>query len=279
MSLFSYIKRKLDKKKARRITREFPFRTVKYDLEQEGEVEFAQWENPLVKMPPLTQSMVDFFKKFIKKGDLAIDIGANIGDTTVPMALAAGETGLTLAFDPNPFVFKGLEQNALLNSGKQHIVPFRNAITVSEEEFFYVSSEASFANGGISPTRESRHGKFVFPEKIKGINLLDFLNAKYPDRLDRLSFIKVDAEGYDKEIIKSIRELLQRYQPVVVAESFGPASRKDKEELFEVLASLGYELYYFDDFRADAETIKLNTPADLANWKKTINIYCIAPGK
>lgn len=242
-------------------------------------MEFAEWENPLVKMPPLSQSMVDFFKKFIQKGDTVIDIGANIGDTTVPMALATGQTGLTVAFDPNPFVFKGLEQNARLNAGKQHIVPFRNAITVRAEEFFYVSSEASFANGGISPTRESRHGKFVFPEKIKGVNLLDFLKANYPDQLDRLSFIKIDAEGYDKEIIKSIRELLKLYKPTVVAESFGPSSRQDKEELFNVLAELGYELYYFDDFRSDAKTIKLNTAADLANWKKTINIYGIVPGK
>ncbi len=276
MSLFAYIKRKLAKKRARRVTQEFPFAIVKYSLEQEGEIEFAQWGNPLVKMPPLTQSMVDFFRKFIKKGDLVIDIGANIGDTTVPMALAAGAEGLTLAFDPNPFVFKGLEQNARLNKGKQHIIPFRYAITVGEEEFFYVSSEASFANGGISPTRESRHGKYVFPEKIKGVNLLALLNTRYADRLERLSFIKVDAEGYDKEIIKSIRSLLQLYKPVVVAESFGPASREEKEELFEVLASLGYEIYYFDDFRSDATTIHLKTPADLSNWKKTINIYCTA---
>ena len=54
--------------------------------------------------------MVDFYKKCIKKGDFVIDIGANVGDTTVPMAIAAGAEGLTLGFDPNPYVYKILEK-------------------------------------------------------------------------------------------------------------------------------------------------------------------------
>src|SRR5690606_23932207 len=119
-------------------------------------------------------------------------------------ALAAGVTGLALGFDPNPLVFKILEKNATLNPGKQRIVPLRYAITTEEESFYYISSEASFANGGISTTLNSRHGKYVYPEKIQGINLQAFLEKNYPGQLHALSFIKVDAEGYDKEILKSI---------------------------------------------------------------------------
>src|SRR6185312_6630146 len=202
MNILSYFKESFRRKKARRITMEYPAKIDSFDLKNEGKIEFANWDNPLLSPKIVSQEMVDFFKKFIKPGDLVIDIGANIGDTTVPMALAAGSSGITLAFDPNPYVFKILQVNASLNKQKQNIVPLLNAISVKNEDFYYVSSEASFSNGAISPTKDSKHGKFVYPDKIKGINLLQFLEANYRERLNDFSFIKIDTEGYDKEIIK-----------------------------------------------------------------------------
>ena len=275
MSIISYIKESLRRKKARRITQLYPAKIDSFDLGNDGIIDFANWDNPLYTPIVLTQRMVDFFKQFIKKGDLVIDIGANIGDTTVPMALAAGSTGITLGFDPNPYVFKILEKNATLNNGKQNIVPLPYAITVKEEEFYYVSSEASFSNGGIAPTKESKHGKFFHHEKIKGINLKSFLEEKYSDRISTLSFIKIDTEGYDKEIIKSISDLLAKYKPTIVAESFGKSTNEAKLELYDVIEKLGYELFYFEDFDIDAKVIKLNNRNDILNWKKTINIYAV----
>ena len=153
------IKESFIRKKARRITREYPPVLSSFDLEIDGHVEFANSSNPLMPHIEITQSFVDFFRKYIKEGDLVIDIGANIGDTTVPMGIAAGKKGFTLAFDPNPFLFKILEKNASLNKEKTNIKPLQYAITHKEETFFYISSEASFANGGISPAIDKKHGK------------------------------------------------------------------------------------------------------------------------
>ncbi len=275
MKLLSYFKKSLQRRKARRITKEYPFKINSYELRDEGTVDFANWENPLVSPLIINQEMIDFFKKFIKKGDLVIDIGANIGDTTVPMALAAGSSGVTLGFEPNPYVFKVLEKNAALNKEKQNIVPLPYAITVKEEEFYYISSEASFANGGISQTKNSTHGKFIYPNKIKGINLQVLLEQKYNDNLKNLSFIKIDTEGYDKEIIKSISNLIDRYKPVIVAESFKYHTPDEKIELYDVIEKHNYEIFYFEDFNINASIIKLEKRNDITNWKKTINIYAI----
>jgi FkbM family methyltransferase len=275
MKLSDYYHNWLLKRKARRITREYPSSISSFDLKVEGKIEFANWDNPLVTPLFVSQEMVDFFKKFIKKGDLVIDIGANVGDTTVLMALAAGKEGLTLGFEPNPLVFKILEKNAALNKEKQNIVPLPYAITVKEEEFYYISSEASFGNGGISPNKNSRHGKFIYPEKIKGINLEKLLELKYRDKLNRLSFIKIDTEGYDKEIIKSISGLIDKYKPVIVAESFKYSSDEEKAELFNVINQHDYDIFYFEDFVVNARIIKLEKSSDLVRWKKTINIYAL----
>ncbi len=275
MNIIRYFKESFRRKKARRITREYPAKIDSFDLKDEGKIEFANWDNPLLTQKTVSQEMVDFFKKFVKKGDLVIDIGANIGDTTVPMALAAGNSGITLGFDPNPYVFKILEINASLNKEKQHIIPLLNAISVKDEDFYYVSSEASFSNGAISPTKGSKHGKFIYPNKIKGINLLQFLEDNYLERINDFSFIKIDTEGYDKEIIKSIYDLIEKYKPTIVAESFGDSSAAEKIELYNVIKQHRYNIFYFEDFDINAKIIKLENSHDITNWKKTINIYAV----
>ncbi len=273
--MLKYLRESFRRKKARRFTREYPSRVLTYDLEEEGQIEFAQWENPLFKPEDITKDFVGFFRNFIKPGDFVIDIGAHIGDTTVPMALAAGPSGLALGFDPNPRVFKILERNASLNQDKTNIIPHCFAISTEEEEFYFISSEASFANGGISPTKKSRHGKFILPEKIKGINLTQFLENNYAEWLDRLAFIKIDTEGYDKEIIKSISDLIARYKPIIIAESFKNSTDDEKVELFEVLADQGYELHCFEDFDAKSEMTRLTNKRDLTEWKTTVNVYAV----
>ncbi len=273
--MFKYLKKSFQRKIARRVTREYPHSIIRFDLEKEGVIEFAKWENPLASPIQIRQSDIDFFRKFIQKGDFVIDVGANIGDTTVPMALAAGKEGLTLGFDPNPFVYKILEANASLNKEKTNIVPVCSAISAEEEEFYFISSEASFANGGISPTRKSHHGKYICEEKVKGVNLLDYLQSNFQDQLSKLSFIKIDTEGYDKEIIRSISDLIDRHKPIIIAESFGKSTDEAKKELFELISRHGYKLSYFEDFTYDAPTQEIRTAEEMTQWRNTINIYAI----
>ena len=274
-AMIKYFKKSFRRKVARRVTKEYPYSIVRFELEQEGIIEFANWENPLVSPVSISQSDIDFFRKFVKEGDFIIDIGANIGDTTVPMAIAAGKDGLTLGFDPNPFVYKILEVNSKLNRDKSNIVPVCSAISTEEEEFYFISSEASFANGGISPTPESIHGKFIYPEKVKGVNLFNFLKENHKDQLDKFSFIKIDTEGYDKEIIRSIADLIKAYKPVIIAESFGKSPDKAKMELYELISIHGYSIFYFEDFTQGTKIVEITTAEQMCDWQNTINIYAI----
>lgn len=273
--MINYLKESFRRKKARRITKEYSSFVNTFNLKREGFIEFANWDNPLVRPIEITQSEIDFFRKFINQGDLVIDIGANIGDTTVPMGIAAGKEGVTLGFDPNPYVFKILEKNASLNKNKSNIIPIPYAISTTENEFYFISSEASFANGGISLTKESIHGKFIYPHKIKGVNLSDFLEKNYGDQLNNLSFIKVDAEGYDKEILNSIGDLIAKYKPIIVAESFGKSSNEAKKELFQVISKHSYDIFYFESFNVDTRIKAIKTADEMPSWKSTINIYAL----
>ena len=272
--MFEYFKNSLARKKARRQFQEYPHKTDTFLLAEEGEISFANWKNPLVNPKVITQEEVNFFKKFIPKGSLCIDIGTNIGDTTVPMALATGKTGTTIGFDPNPHVFKILEKNVALNVDKTNIIPLPYAITKEDGEFFYSSSEASFGNGGISNEIVEDQGAFQLPEKIKGINLEKFLKTNYASLLNKLSFIKVDVEGADMEVIRSISELIRQFKPVLVAECFPKATTEERAELYYIVSEFGYTLHYFSDFDENAKIIKIEGPRDMNKWK-TFNFYAV----
>lgn len=271
--LLRYIKEKLARRKARRIFKEYPFEVQNFQLEKEGSIQFANWKNPLMKDFILTQKHVDSFRRFIPEGSLAIDIGTNIGDTTVPMALATGKTGLVLGFEPNPHIAKIALANAGLNKDKTTIEVLPYAIAEKEAEFYYYSSEASLSNGGISDKPNSIHGSYTLPFKIQAVNLEYFLERNYAGWLPKLSFIKIDTEGYDMEIIQSIQSLLNKYKPVVEAECFSKLTSQQRNDLYDCIVSQGYEIYYFDDLGiADSEQ-KLSK-ADMHKWKH-FNFYAV----
>lgn len=271
---FKYFKESYARKMARRVFREYPCSQEIFKLEEEGVVNFANWRNPLAPRKELTQSEVNFFKRFIPSGSLAIDIGSNIGDTTVPMALAAGREGMVLGFEPNPYIFKILQINASLNPDKTNIVPLPYAITDTDGEFYYQSSEASFANGGISAEPTKYHGDFQLSEKIRGVNLDSYLHTYYGDRMSQLSFIKIDTEGYDKEIIRSIQSILKRYKPAVISECFAKLTEAERTDLYTLLAQNGYSLFYFADFLEDTKVEPISTPEEMMRWRH-FNLYAV----
>ncbi|TAG40472.1 MAG: FkbM family methyltransferase [Cytophagia bacterium] len=274
-----YFKDSFARKKARRFFQKYPYEIITCETAQYGKVEYAVWKNPIADITILNEDEINFYKKFIKKGDLCIDIGANVGDTTVPMAIVAEKEGLTLAFEPNPHIFEITKANAALNQDKTNIVPIPYAITETEGDFFYSSSEASFGNGGISQSKEEtkKHGKFVLEQKISGVNLEAYLLKNYPQYIDKLSYIKIDTEGYDIIILNSIQNLIKKYTPFLVVECFSEANLEERKKLLRFFEERDYTLYYFSAFSQRADTVLLNEN-NLMNWDN-FNFYAIHKDK
>jgi len=74
--MIHYFIASLKRKIARRITKKYPTRIDSYHVDGHGVVQFVNWENPLVEPKEISLNHIHFFKKFIKEGDLVIDIGA-----------------------------------------------------------------------------------------------------------------------------------------------------------------------------------------------------------
>jgi len=275
MPIFSYLKQSFARKKARRVFQQYDIRVDKFTLTNGEEIEFANWLNPLVKPKEITLHEMNFFRQYIPEGSLAIDIGANIGDLTVSMAMAAGADGLVLALDPNPHVFRVLEANAALNRGKANIVPLQFAATEEETQFYFASSDASMGNGGlITDLNDNRHGKYKLKDPIRGVNLGKYLQEHYMNWLPKLSLIKVDVEGLDYYVLRSLEPLLEKYHPVIITEVFHDISVQMREDTFKLLKKYGYKLQDLGDFHTEAPmpARPVNTLEDMPKMGKTSNL-------
>jgi FkbM family methyltransferase len=238
--MIDYLSRKIRRYRARRTFRTYGYEVKRFPLAREGVVEYAQWLHPFEKPKTITQADVDGWRHFLREGDLALDVGAHTGDTTVPMALACGASGLVVALEPNPHVFRVLEANAGLNRDRTHIEPENFAATETDGTFEFHYWDASFGNGGyLSRLRNQRHGH-RYPLRVTGKNLEHFLRARHADRLGRLALVKTDAEGYDRQVLESLRGLLAEARPVVVSEVHKKLDDDERRGLHDVLARADY---------------------------------------
>lgn len=255
--MIAYIKRKLQKIQQRKQFAEYGYNVVQFPIEGLGTIDYAQWLHPFDKSKEVTKSNVDFYRHLVSEGSMIIDIGAYIGDTTVPMALAVGKNGLVLGLEPNKYAFKILEKNASLNKGLTNIVPLCFAATDKDGEFEFNYSDASFCNGGFLSQIEQQNHHHIYKLKVTGKNLVNYLHQNHAQDLGKLALVKVDAEGYDKEIIKSISPILSEFKPKLMVECYKKLTTTERNELFDVMDNLGYNVYYLENFNDDGQRIKI----------------------
>ncbi|NNE28786.1 MAG: hypothetical protein HKN16_04090, partial [Saprospiraceae bacterium] len=145
-----------------------------------------------------------------------------------------------------------------LNKDKTNIVPLCFAATAEDGHFTFNYSDASFCNGGfLSQIEKQKHGH-NYTLEVEGKNLQDFLLTNYKTDLDKLCLIKVDAEGYDKEILKTIPKILSDYQPNLMVECYKRLNRAERYELFDVIKDQGYNLFYLENFEVQKDLKLLN---------------------
>ena len=252
--------------------RTYGHRVRVFELPDDGRVEYAQWLHPKEPEKTLTAEGMRELRRYLSPGDVAIDIGAHVGDSTLPLALAVGRSGCVLALEPNPYVFGVLEQNAALNPDRTRIIPLPFAATPEDGELEFEYSDAGFCNGGMHEGISRWRHAHAFRLKVQGRNLETFLEREHPALLPRLRFIKTDAEGYDHSILVSLSRLLAERRPYVRAEVFKLTSEPQRREMHRFLTGLGYEIFrYTGDAGYRGERVGED---DVMRWRH-YDIFCV----
>lgn len=241
-----------------------------FALSEEGLVQYAQWLHPTEGKHGVHQEDVDALRTFLNPGDVVLDIGGNTGNTALHEALAVGPTGCVLAFEPNSHVYPVLKKNSELNTDKTKILTFPFAATAEDGRFVY-ESDSYFNNGGLAQGHHAWWNRHLRKQEVEGRNIYKFLCDSQAALLPRVRFVKIDTEGYDLVILKSLRPLLEEVRPFVRSEVFFASSTEERHELFEYLSSLNYQVYRFrEKFSFEEE---LSRPEDLTQWKH-FDIFC-----
>jgi len=228
-------------------------------------IRFARWRHPGERHKTVTQESVDALRGFLREGDVAIDIGAHTGDSTLPMALAVGRAGTVFALEPNPYVFKVLALNATLNPSSTHIVPLMFAAMPSDGEFEFEYSDEGYCNGGFHQSVSAwTHGHFS-KLRVQGRNLLDDLRATAPEALANVRFIKIDTEGFDRSVARTLADLLKSARPYLKTEIYKHMPAAEREGYFADLRGLGYRLFKCGEVEYRGE--ELRNAADLSRWR------------
>lgn len=216
-----------------------------FPLSRDGVVQYAQWRHPLQHRVEITQEEIDGWRKYVSPGDFVVDVGAQCGDTTTPLALAAGRNGCVLAIEANPYVFRVLERNAALNVDRTRIEPRCFAAATADGPLTFHYSDASFCNGGDAGSPLRGWFRRQHPLTVEGRNLAAVLHEEFADWLPRLSFVKIDVEGMDDVILASIESILVERRPTIRAEVFKGLSAQRRRAFYEFLVDCGYQVHRY----------------------------------
>ena len=272
----NFISRKLEKLKQKKTFAEYGYEVNAFHVDGFGKVEYAQWQHPFEKPKTINASSIEYYQKLVSPGATIVDIGAHTGDTTVLMALAVGKVGLVIGFEPNRYVYKVLKANSELNAKLTNIEPVCAAATAENGTFKFNYSDASFCNGGFLSQIENQNHKHDYTLEVRGINFEEYAeNSIDPVALDKLELVKIDAEGYDKEIIKSISQLLKSKRPKLMVECYKKLNNEERAELWTVVDELGYDLFKIDGFEASSIDEKVKLELRNMNDEKHFEILAI----
>jgi hypothetical protein len=188
------------------------------------------------------------FAEIIPQDSIVLDIGAHVGSFSIIFGSCVPE-GKVLAFEPNPTTYQVLEQNAK-NNPKYNITPYNYAATSETKPYtFYYTDPNIWGNGTNGGNFNSIDlGEYIkqthsVPVEVSGVNIYGFLLENYKSELDKIKFIKVDTEGYDKEVLKTLTALIKQNKPVLMVEAFKGLTQEEIKDYYNVLKSLEYEIY------------------------------------
>ena len=158
-------------------------------------------------------------RKVLKKGDLVVDGGANLGIYSKIMAHLVGEKGLVLSFEPLSFLCVYIKEK--IKSDNVRVI--QKALSDENKQIkIYIPF---IGNGLLEPALASLEPlKMPALEQIVDCVKLD--NQTNEDR--KVSFIKIDLEGHEMTALLGSERILRIDRPIVQFEENQMIEKKEK---------------------------------------------------
>jgi FkbM family methyltransferase len=180
--------------------------------------------------------IIKFLIKILKEDDVFYDIGANYGFYTM-LAKEFIRGGEIHSFEPNPVIFRLLEENCKPNILKN---VYLNKTALSDKNGYSEFYDREIGGqSGMSSLIKDQHSKKIRVIKVKTIKIDDYILTHKPP-----SIIKMDVEGAEPFILKGATKLLRELNPIIIMEFFPDALHRDA---VSVLLNNKYNIFGIDN--------------------------------
>jgi FkbM family methyltransferase len=170
---------------------------------------------------------IDLLRVFLQPGMTAVDIGANLGVYSLPMARLVGPGGRVFAYEPGGEARALLEQSRDAN-GFGNLDVLGLALSDGEREGYLGFADSSELRAlGAGSGESVRITSLDVEGAVRGWQSVDF--------------VKIDAEGEEERIIAGGKEFFVRHSPLVMIEI--KAGNAVNERLRQIYPAIGYKLY------------------------------------
>ena len=173
----------------------------------------------------------------VSRGATAIDIGANLGYYTRPLADIVGAEGRVYAVEPVPVIFDVLKRNV---AGRKNVTLLNYALG-SEERTIEMANDSVAAAGYFGTGRN-----FVSDGELSGEAIRFTAQMVQGSELfatvGKIDFIKCDIEGYERVVIPELKPLIERHHPTVLIETDGDT----RHEIIKMFTEMGYRAYMLE---------------------------------
>lgn len=185
---------------------------------------YGYWENNLIK----------YTQKYLKDDSIILDIGANIGTWSIPLAI---ENRKIYSFEPFDSSFYALCGNIFLNNKENHIYPRHCALTddVSKNTTMMLPELVNIGGCKLIETTTQKKNRY-------SLQTLDSFH------FDKIDLIKMDVEGHELNVLKGAINTINKCKPVIMFECWANDSTHWKNipntgiELMEYIRSIGYTI-------------------------------------
>ncbi len=168
----------------------------------------------------------------VEPGRVAIDIGANKGVYSQALSRLSREV---LAFEPNPKMFALLSRSVPANV-KTFEVALSNAAGTAEL-ILPIQRSGRFSNQGATLQTKKLDAK-EFATRTVEQRTLDSYDVR------DVSFIKIDVEGFEIEVLEGAQATLARERPVLLVEIDENHAKRPVAEAIEIVEGYDYDCYY-----------------------------------
>ena len=179
-----------------------------------------------------------FLLHFLRKKDVFLDIGANIGSY---MILASGHVGSrSIAFEPIPKTFKALQKNIHENGINGLVKAFNIGVGSKKGTLIFTESFDTVNHVLLNAESDSHVNKIEIPV----ITIDEILSGNEVPAL-----VKIDVEGFETEVLKGMESTLSNsILKAIIIELNGSGGRYnfDERKIHEQLINYGFNSFEYD---------------------------------